>query len=132
MIIVDTSVWIDFFNDVNSKQSRILEDLLLNDDSLCINGLIEMEILQGIRNETQFVKLKKYLQPFQYFPVIKSSHIAASIDIFRTCRKRGKTIRKSMDCLIAGTAMVEGLTILHKDRDFTTISKVIRDIRVIS
>ena len=71
MIIVDTSVWIDFFNDVNSKQSRILEDLLLNDDSLCINGLIEMEILQGIRNETQFVKLKKYLQPFQYFPVIK-------------------------------------------------------------
>ena len=122
MILADTSVWVDFFRGVNSPQRRILHKLIEEEEDISITGIILTEILQGIKLDKNFETIKDYLLEFHI-------HRARSIDtyleaarIYRECRKRGRTVRKTVDCIIAAICIENDLTLLHKDRDFDLIA----------
>ena len=124
MILIDTSVWISFFNDAGSHAAQFVENTLLGHHGACINMIIEMEILQGIRDDRSFHITKNYLRDFQYFPNLGRKYYDLSIEIYRACRRKGVTVRRSLDCLIASNALIDGLTVAHQDRDFEQIKKV--------
>ena len=122
-VLVDTSVWIDFFNEkTTSPKSEILQRSINNNDVIYICPTIYQEILQGIRDDNTFEDIKTILQDFNMlkFNVMELTNLA--IEIYRKLRKSGITIRKSNDCLIAAYAILGDLYLLHKDRDFEEIS----------
>ena len=122
-IIVDTSVWIDFFNGVTSGQVERLVYYIENNYPVYLCPLILMEILQGFKDDTDYLSVKKILLEY---PMLQEDQISVAIgaaDLYRKLRKKGITIRKSNDCIIAYLAMRFKLPVLHTDRDFSIISK---------
>ena len=118
MILVDTSVWIDFLNGANSKERHALHRLIEEEEDISITEIILTEILQGIKDDENFRRTKNYLLEF---PLQKPKGIETYLKaakIFRDCRKKGKTIRKTVDCIIAAICIENDLTLLHKDGDF--------------
>jgi predicted nucleic acid-binding protein len=132
MLLIDTSVWISFFNDAKSHAAAFVEDTLLSHHGACINIVIEMEILQGIRDDRHYHTTKTYLEDFQYYPILGREYYDLSVEIFRASRKKGISVRRSLDCLIAANAIINGLTIAHQDRDFDLIKKVFPELRTIN
>ena len=121
MILVDTSVWIDFLIGRDTPHRRLLHLLIETEEDICITEIILTEILQGIRDDALYETTKDYLLEF---PVIKpkgiDSYVAAA-DIYRKCRKQGKTVRKTVDCIIAAIVRENNVTLLHNDTDFGVI-----------
>ncbi len=118
MILVDTSVWADFLTGKDTPQRRILHRLIEKEEDICITEVILTEILQGIKDDTNFAATKKYLLEF---PIIRSKGIETYLeaaDIYRMCRKKGRTVRKTVDCIIAAIAKENKLALLHNDSDF--------------
>jgi predicted nucleic acid-binding protein len=123
-VMVDTSVWIDFFNVENpSQESKTLQQLISDNQSICLCPIIYQEILQGIRDDRVFVDVKEILLDFEIIHSTWMDVTHSAINIYRTLRKSGITIRKSNDCLIAAYAIFANVSLLHKDRDFTEIAK---------
>ncbi len=120
MIMVDTTVWIDFFKNNLTAQVIRLENSLKNSEDICICGVILTEILQGIRANNQYLKTKSYLENLIFLPMNYSTFIK-SAEIFRYLRKRGITIRKPIDCMIAAVSVENSVPLLHNDRDFDHI-----------
>jgi len=125
MILVNTSVWIDFLTGRDTPYRRLLHRLIEGEEDICITEIILTEILQGIRDDALYGITKDYLLEF---PVIKpkgiDSYIAAA-DIYRKCRKQGKTVRKTVDCIIAAIVRENTLTLFHNDADFSVIKKCV-------
>ena len=97
MYLVDTSVWIEFFRPGENTTSQYLAQLIDGNAHLCINSLIEMEILQGLRHDTQVTAMQRYVASFMYFSDVPHAYTRGAARIFRTCRQAGITIRKSID-----------------------------------
>jgi len=125
MVLVDTSVWIDFFRGVDSLQADRLAILLETEQDLCICGLVLTEILQGVRSDTQFKKVERYLNELIYLPTTRAAYLTAA-KLFRSARAKGVTIRNSLDCVIAACAIENRVPVLHKDRDFERIAQFSR------
>lgn len=120
-LLIDTSVWIDFFKGSDTRQVKTLTDYIQNDDPVFICPTILQEILQGIRSEKQYKEVKEYLLCLN---ILNDDAIETAIGaarIYRTLRKKRITIRKSNDCIIAHYAIKYSVQILHKDRDFDLI-----------
>lgn len=122
MILVDTSVWIDFFRDVDSWQAARLETAIGNDD-VAICGPILMEIRQGIASDKEVREVERLLSPLVYLPTLRKTYCRAA-DIYREARAKGKTIRNTIDCVIAACAIENRARLLHRDKDFTTIARM--------
>jgi predicted nucleic acid-binding protein len=122
MILVDTTVWIDFFTNNPSIHVDILEHSLKNSQNISICGVILTEILQGIHDHKQYEKTKAYLKNLIFLPMNYSTYIK-SADIYRFLRKEGITIRKPIDCMIAAVSMENNIPLLHNDRDFDYIEE---------
>ncbi len=116
MILVDTSVWIDFFADRNLPHVDVLEQCILDNEDLALCGIILTEILQGIADDTTHRRVRRYLSPLIMLPMPETVFIRAA-DIYRKLRKKGITIRKSNDCIIAATALEHHCQLLHNDKD---------------
>ena len=117
-LLIDTSVWIDFFRGSDTPQVKTLTVYIQNDDPVFICPVILQEILQGIRSEKQFKEIREYLLCLN---ILKDDAIETAIGaarIYRTLRKMGITIRKSNDSIIAHYAIKYSMEILHRDRDF--------------
>jgi predicted nucleic acid-binding protein len=130
VILVDTSVLIDFFKGVNNGTTALLEQIIDNRIPFGINEYIYQEILQGSLNETEFQTLKEYLETLPFYPLLyqkESFERAARMNML--CRQAGITIRSSIDLLIAETALENDLLLLHNDRDFTAMAEVFPDLR---
>jgi predicted nucleic acid-binding protein len=123
MILVDTSVWIDFLRGANSTERRVLHELIENEEEICITGIILTEILQGIREEKQFQITRKNLLEFPVYEPKGTATYTEAASIFRSCRKKGKTIRSTVDCLIAAICLENDLSVFHKDRDYDIIGE---------
>lgn len=123
MTLVDTSVWIDYFRKNQTPQVAWLNNALNENEDLCTCGLICTEILQGIKVETQYHKVKHLLGSLLYLPMKRQTYFAAA-DIFRAAKTKGKTIRNTIDCLIAACVMEHKVALLQRDRDFESISEV--------
>lgn len=122
MILVDTSVWIDFFRADNLPHVQRLETLIEQGENIALCGVILTEILQGIRDDQAFHRTKTYLGFLQLLPMTQEIFIEAA-QIYRTLRAKGITVRKPVDCMIAATALAYNTQLLHNDRDFTTVAQ---------
>ena len=122
MILVDTSVWIDYFAGRDKRHVEALEQHLLAEDNLAICGIVLTEILQGIVEDSQVAKVRGYLSPVIMLPMGESVFVGAA-QIYRALRKKGITIRKTNDCIIAATARYHRCELLHADKDFDLIEQ---------
>ena len=126
MILVDTSVLVDFFKGLKTEGSQKFETVLQRGIPFGINSFILQEVLQGAASEKEFSLLSKYLstQRFYHLKDPVDSFINAA-RLYMDCRKKGITIRSTIDCLIAETALEHDLRLLHNDNDFVAMSQVI-------
>jgi len=117
MILVDSSVFIDYFNGINNWHTDELNALLGNE--LVITGdYILAEVLQGFRNDKDYKSAKEIMQSFPCFNICNEELAIKSADNFRYLRTKGITIRKTVD-LIIGTFCIENdIELLNKDKDF--------------
>lgn len=122
MILVDSSVWIDYFNGTVATQTEKL-DGLLGSEPLAIGDLILTEVLQGFASERDFENARKFLMSLTVV-VLGSQEIAVqAARNFRTLRKLGVTVRKTIDCVIATRCIENGYELLHNDRNFDPFVK---------
>jgi len=129
MVLVDTTVWIDFFSDRPLPHVKVLEDLLVNREDLCICGIILTEVLQGIRKDSEFLKTKKLFSNLVFLPMRYSTFLK-SAEIYRSLRQKGITIRKPVDCMIASVALENEIALLDNDKDFDPIEKYFKMRRI--
>lgn len=121
-LLFDTSVWIDFLNRKSTPEADLLGQYIETDTEVLLTPTILQEILQGIRDDTKYQQVKELLS---YFTVLELPLIHAAIgaaDLYRSLRKKGATIRKSNDCLIAHYALEFSCTMVHTDSDFDQVS----------
>jgi len=117
MLIVDASVWIDFFADRDTPEVELL-DRALHREAVGVGDLTLCEILQGIRSDRQFRTVRRELLGLDVMPVVDTDIALKAAQNYRSLRRRGITIRKTMDALIATFCIEKGHVLLHNDRDF--------------
>jgi predicted nucleic acid-binding protein len=122
MVLIDTTVWIDFFAGRQLPHVAVLERLIKKREDICICGIILTEVLQGIRGKSEFRKIKELFNAMIFLPMPYSVFLGAA-EIYRTLRSKGITIRNSVDCMIASVTIENDIMLLHNDRDFTPIEK---------
>jgi len=122
MILVDTSVWIDFFKAQTTAQVMLLEQSISDNKDICICGVILSEVLQGIRNERQYKLTKSYFNSLIFLPMNYTTFLK-SAEIYRYLRRNGVTIRKPIDCMIAAVSLQHNILLLHNDKDFDFIEQ---------
>ena len=129
MVIIDTSVWIDYLRGtINPHTDWIDRELSLQ--RLGLTDLILCEILQGIPEDAAFRKVRRTLSKFEIFTTGGEDLAVASAMNYRRLRASGHTVRKTIDCLIATFCISNGHTLLHRDRDFDLFENHLR-LRVI-
>ena len=117
MILVDSSVWIDFFRGTVTPQVEVL-DRLLGEEPVAIGDLMMTEVLQGFANERDFNKARRMLGALDLVEIGGRDVMIEAARYFRDLRARGITIRKTIDTLIATRCIVSGYRLLYSDRDF--------------
>ncbi len=125
MIFVDSSVWIDYFNGKSSLEVTKL-DSLLGVEFVSTGDLILVEVLQGFRNDKDYKIAKNLLTSLTVFNMLDSNIAIKSADNFRALRKKGVTVRKTIDSIIATFCIQNKLSLLHSDKDFKPFHKYIR------
>ena len=124
MVIVDTTVWIDYLGGAANPETAWL-DQALHRERLGLTDLILCEVLQGIRDDATFTQVREGLLKFHVFASGGPDLAVAAARNYRTLRQRGFTIRKTIDCWIATFCLLSGHTLLHRDRDFDTFENVL-------
>jgi predicted nucleic acid-binding protein len=117
VIVVDSSVWIDYFNGQRTRQTELL-DGLLGEEEVLTGGLIYVEVLQGFRREHEFQRAKRALDELPFVDLVGRDTALASAQNYRLLRRQGITARKTIDVLIATFCIRNGHVLLHADRDF--------------
>lgn len=118
MILIDTSAWVEFLRDTGSPVCELVDKLLAEDIATC--DPIRMEVLAGARSEQHLQGLRGLLARASVVPTEPVDFEAAAA-LYRTCRQRGRTVRKLMDCLIAAVAIRADIPLLHLDTDFDAL-----------
>jgi predicted nucleic acid-binding protein len=117
MIVVDSSVWIDYFTGKKSSGAEKL-DSLLGEELIAIGDLILVEVLQGFRTDKDFRKAKQLLLSLTIVNMLDTTIALNSAANFRTLRKKGITVHKTIDTIIATYCIENKLPLLHCDKDF--------------
>ena len=117
MILVDSSVWVDFFNGKSTPQVLKLNDLL-GEEPLLVGDLILCEVLQGARSEAHAKTLEKELRKFDIVSLLDADLAIASARNYRKLREQGITVRKTIDLIIGTYCIARRCELLHADRDF--------------
>jgi predicted nucleic acid-binding protein len=120
VILVDTSAWIEFLRDTGSEVCVAVDRLL--DADLAICDAVSMEVLAGARNERHLIQLRGLLARATMLPTTPADYEDAA-SMCRSCRARGETVRKLIDCLIGAVAVRAGAEILHADVDFAALAR---------
>ncbi len=124
MIIVDTTVWIDYLGGVVNPETTWL-DRALTQQRLGLTDLILCEVLQGIRDPTEFKRVRNEMLIFHVFATGGVEIAIAAAENYRNLRQRGHTVRKTIDCWIATFCLLTGNQLLHRDRDFDPFENVL-------
>lgn len=130
MILVDSSVWIDFFRGKSNPQVERL-DTLLGNEPLAIGDLILTEVLQGFTSDRDFNEARKMLDAFTLVKLGGKDIAIEAARNFRLLRDQGITVRKTIDTIIATRCIVSGYSLLHSDRDFDAFAEHL-GLRVVS
>ena len=121
MILVDTSAWVEFLRDTGSAVCRRVDAELAGDD-LATCAVVRMEVLAGARDESHLRGLRGLLARATDLD-LGPTHYEAAATIYRTCRRRGETPRRLVDCLIAAVAIEARVSILHADVDYEVLAR---------
>lgn len=122
MILVDSSVWIDYFNGVQNRSTNVLDQNLGN-TLIATGDLVILEVLQGFSKERDFRTAKKLLSALPVFNLCNVDLSIQAAQNYRFLRNKGVTVRKTVDMVIATFCISHNLSLLHNDRDFTPMSK---------
>ena len=117
MILVDSSIWIDYFNGKKTRQTDWL-DSALGTTPVIMGDLILTEVLQGFQNSREFKIAKDLLLGMPFMPMVGLDIAIQSVENYRSLRKRGVTVRKTIDVIIGTFCIHYQLPLLHDDRDF--------------
>ena len=120
MVLVDTTVWIDLFRGKSTPEVREVERMLHEGEDICTCGVILTEVLQGIRGDDDYQRTLSRFNAFLFLPMTRQTFVRAA-ELYRSLRRRGITIRKPVDCMIASVSIEHDIALLHKDRDFDPI-----------
>ena len=125
MIVIDTSVWIPLLNGVDHPKAERARTAIEGPEDIGVPGVILEEILRGVKSDSQFRRIRdRLLSDFTYLEMTQPLFLH-SAEIYRTLRRKGKTIRSPADCLIAACAIAEAALLLEDDADFHTIAEVV-------
>ena len=122
MIFVDSSVWVDYFNGRQSAETVCL-DALLGKEPIAIGDLVLIEVLQGFKHDRDFNTARKLLMSLTVFTLGGKKIALKSAENFCLLRKKGVTVRKTIDVLIATFCIEMNLSLLHSDKDFEPFHK---------
>jgi len=117
MLVVDTSVWVDYFNGVENPQTDFL-NTILDKTPIIIGDLILAEVLQGFRHDPDFEKVRRTLGKFMQDSMVTPTLAVQSARNYRFLRQKGITVRKTIDSLIATYCIENDHQLLHNDSDF--------------
>lgn len=123
-MLVDTTVWIDYFNGVRSTETDTL-DAILGEQIVLVGDLILAEVLQGFRRDRDFERARKALAQFPQVRLLNPLLAVKSARNFRALRGKGVTVRKTIDCIIATYCIETGTPLLHADRDFEPFREIL-------
>src|SRR5882724_852064 len=121
-VIIDTTVWIDFFRNTATEQTELLELVVRRGDA-ALGDLIVGEILQGVETDKEFRLLKRQLANFPAYSMVGRENAVRSAMNYRKLRAKGFTVRKTVDCWIATFCIEQRFPLLHSDRDFDPFQK---------
>jgi len=121
VILVDTGVWIDYFNGVENKQTESL-DRILSEQTVLVGDIILTEILQGFDSDKEFRLAKQALEPLDCVHLGGKSLAIKAASNFRFLRSKGVTVRKTVDMLIGSWCIEHEVELLHNDKDFDQIA----------
>jgi predicted nucleic acid-binding protein len=124
-MLLDSSAWIAYYRNLELPFTEFVDELLVKDKPIYTSPLIIQEVLQGFANEKEYMKAYRSFLLYRNFALANQKK--ATIDaanIYRNCRKKGYTIRKPNDCMIALIALTYNLSLLHNDKDFENIAKL--------
>ncbi len=121
-MFVDTSVWVDYFNGVDNPATALL-DASLGVERIVVGDIVLAEVLSGFRSESDFRTAGDLLTRFDIHPVLGQAMAIRSARNYRLLRKRGVTVRKTIDVIIATYCIEEKLPLLHRDRGFEPFSR---------
>ena len=131
MYLVDTSVWIDYLREGESEAVERFVDVLDIGLPFGITGVIYGEVLQGAATLADFEQLKEYMSTQRFYhlqdPVMGYEEAAR---LYHRCRRVGVTVRSTIDCVIARVAIEHDLSLLHDDRDFDYMSRVVTELKL--
>ena len=122
MILVDSSVWIDYFRAADTPQVALL-DSLLGRRQIAVGDLIVAEVLQGVRDDKEFRLVKRVFAAFTHLDLCGYALALKAAENYRLLRAKGITVRKTIDTLIATRCIEDRLTLLHADRDYAPFAK---------
>ena len=117
MLLIDSSVWIDYFNGVATPQTNYLHTVV-GQRQILVGDIILGEVLQGFRDDKDFEAARRTLSRFSQAQMLDTNLALQSARHYRALRKRGITVRKTIDCFIATYAIAYGHELLHADGDF--------------
>lgn len=120
-ILIDTSVWADFFNGYQSPQERELTRLIEGDDEICTCGVVVSEVFQGFRREKGRAGVMLLFRALSFLEPTGIETYFRAAEVFRSLRARGVTVRSTIDCLIAVIAEENACDVLARDRDLDRI-----------
>ena len=122
MLIADSSVWIDYFNGVPSPQTEVL-DSALGRDLVAVGDIMLAEVLQGFSSERHFQIARELMLSLNVVNVLDTSIALKSAENYRMLRRKGVTVRKTTDCIIATWCIENQAPLLHSDKDFEPFEK---------
>ena len=124
MLLVDSSVWIDYLRGYQTQARDVLRRTLRSGDLPAITEPIAMELLAGARAEDAWTRIDRLVTGLPLLAIDPTLDYRDAALIFRAARRTGRTVRRLNDCLIAAIAIRHGADLLHKDPDFDAISEV--------
>ncbi len=122
MILVDSSVWIDYFRGTRSASAAHL-DRLLGTEPVLMGDLILAEVLQGFVTDLDFNQATSLLDAFEIVPLAGAKICTQAARNFRALRRHGVSVRKTVDTIIATSCIENGYVLLHNDRDFDAFER---------
>ena len=124
MILVDTSVWVEYLRATGSAAHRRLAGLVDEEEAeLATTDAVLMEVLAGARDEADRKDLRRLLGRCEFLATRGPTDYEDAADLYRACRRRGVTVRSLLDCLIAAVALREGAEVLHTNGDLRMIAE---------
>ena len=130
MILIDTSVLINYFKGINNPKTKKFEEILETETPFGINNFIYQEVLQGASDEKEYNLLNEYLGSQKFYELLYGTQsYENAAKIYYLCRKKGITPRSTIDLLIVETAIENNLFLLHDDKDYSEIASVVEGLK---